>query len=144
MKKTDIENRKDLETVVTHFYANAMNDPIIGFFFTQVVPIDLNEHTPKIIAFWDAMLFGRDPLDQGHYAGNMLEAHIAVDAKARMQTGHFTRWLYLFSNSVDELFEGENAERLKQRAKKMAASMSDALRSKRGEQRVGVESLSRK
>ena len=144
MKKADIKNRGDLEKVVKLFYTNAMSDPIIGFFFTQVVPIDLDEHTPKITDFWEAMLFGRDPLNQGHYAGNMLQAHIAVDAKARMQTGHFTRWLYLFSKSVDESFQGENAERLKNRAKKMATSMSDALRSKRGEDRIGVESLNKR
>jgi len=64
-----------------------------------------------------------------------------VDDKARLQTGHFTRWLYLFHKSVDELFEGETADRMKARSTKMATSMSDALRTKRGENRVGVETL---
>ncbi len=143
-KKVDIESKQDLEKLVRHFYEKTLSDPIIGFFFTQVSPIDLDEHTPKIAEFWNAILFGRDQIsDQGSGVrmNNMLKKHSEVDGKARMQAGHFTRWLFLFSNSIDELYEGENAEKLKKRSKKMASSMSDALRTKRGESRIGVKSL---
>ena len=140
-KKNDIETREDLQLVVRSFYEKTIDDPIIGFFFTQVEPLDLDVHVPKVVDFWETMLFGANAMEKGKYAGNMLQAHISVDKKARMQTGHFTRWLYLFHGSVDLLFEGENAERLKHRASKMANSMSDALRTKRGEDRVGVDSL---
>ena len=133
-KKKDIENKNDLRRLVEHFYSSAMSDPIIGFFFTQVSPIDLDEHTPKITEFWDAVLFGYDPLrdsSQKKVIKNMLHAHMQVDMKAKIQKGHFTRWLYLFFNSVDELYAGRNAERIKKRAEKMAASMGDALLKKR-------------
>ena len=89
-------------------------------------------------------MFGYDPLsdsETGKSIKQLLKVHREVDMKARIQTGHFTRWLHLFFASVDAFYEGERANALKDRATKMASSMSDALRSGRGEERVGVESL---
>lgn len=147
IKKQDIQNKDDIDKLVNHFYSKVMIDPIIGFFFTQVSPINLESHTPKITEFWNAILFGYNPLDNSSDSGGaqaikkMLQTHQEVDAKARMQTGHFTRWLYLFGASVDELYEGENADKIKFRAKKMASSMSDALRLKRGEDKAKMDSF---
>ena len=174
MKKQDIQNFDDLHCIVKQFYSQAMQDPIIGFFFTQVSPIELETHTPKVALFWQKVLFGlpkiptEAPKNSKNEASvaiseietavktskivqkseniqqnmaNMLQVHLDLDDKARLQTGHFTRWLHLFIGSIDELYAGENAEKLKQRAKKMASSLSDALRSKRGEKRIGVDTL---
>jgi len=44
---------------VKSFYEKAMQDPIIGFFFTQVSPIDLAPHTEKVTDFWAAMVLGK-------------------------------------------------------------------------------------
>ena len=174
MNEQDIRSFDDLHRLVNYFYTQAMNDPIIGFFFTQVSPIELQEHTPKVARFWENILFGKSKIPSKKpktikkqasdvnsaekistdisentqiqsqnepTIANMLQVHLDLDDKARLQTGHFTRWLYLFIGSIDELYAGENAERLKKRAKKMASSLSDAIRSKRGEDRVGDETL---
>ena len=130
----DIQNKEDINKLVLKFYMKAMDDPIIGFFFTQVSPIDLDEHASKITEFWNAILFGYDPLVDSHQSKvvkNMLHTHQQTDEKARMQKGHFIRWLHLFFKSVDELYEGKNAEKIKNRAEKMAASMSEALHKRR-------------
>lgn len=140
-KKLDINDREAIYQLVLCFYEKAIEDPVIGFFFTQVKPLDLETHVPKVVDFWEAMLFGASIIDRNKYTGNMLNAHMSIDHKARIQTGHFTRWLYLFHESIDESFKGKNADRLKQRATKMAESMSDALRVKRGESRIGIERL---
>ncbi len=142
--KKDIKGRNDIKKLVKHFYSIAMPDPIIGFFFTQVSPIDLDVHVEKVTDFWCAIIFGYDPLSDsksGKAIKQLLNVHREVDGKARIQTGHFTRWLHLFFVSIDVFYEGERANALKDRATKMASSMSDALRSGRGEDRVGVESL---
>ena len=144
VEKKDILSKLEIEELVRLFYSKAMSDPIIGFFFTQISPINLDEHVEKITAFWSAILFGYDPLQEsqgGRVIKRMLETHQSIDAKARIQTGHFTRWMHLFFISIDELYEGENADKLKKRAKKMTSSMSDALRVGRGESRVGVQGL---
>ena len=130
----DIQNKEDINKLVLNFYTKAMNDPIIGFFFMQVSPIDLDEHALKITEFWNAILFGYDPLVDSHQAKvikNMLHTHQQTDEKARMQKGHFIRWLYLFFKSVDELYAGQNAEKIKSRAEKMADSMSEVLLKRR-------------
>ena len=130
----DIESKEDINKLILNFYMKAMNDPIIGFFFVQVSPINLDEHVPKITEFWNSILFGYDPLvdsHQGKIIKNMLHTHQQVDGKARMQKGHFTRWLYLFFKSVDELYEGPNAGKIKIRAEKMASSMGEALHKRR-------------
>ena len=140
-KKVDIQSREDIQKIVWRFYEKALSDPIIGFFFTQVTDLEVESHVPKVVNFWETMLFGENIMERSYYSGNMLKAHVDVDAKARIQTGHFTRWLYLFHNTVDSLYEGARADLLKEKATKMANSMSDALRIKRGESRIGVESL---
>ena len=144
VKKADIKSKKDIIQLVEHFYSAALPDPVIGFFFTQVSPIELDEHVMKVAEFWHAILFGYDPLSDSNASKSikqLLKVHREVDMKARIQTGHFTRWLHLFFASIDALYEGERANALKDRATKMASSMSDALRSGRGEERVGVENL---
>jgi len=143
-KKADIQTKEDISLVVKSFYASAMDDPIIGFFFTQISPIELDPHVEKVARFWSALIFADaldEPSNEGAKTHNMLEKHIDLDGKARIQTGHFTRWLYLFHKSVDDNFSGDTADNLKSLATKMANSMSDAIRVKRGERRVGVETL---
>jgi len=49
--------------------------------------------------------------------------HINLHRVARLTKKHFTRWLQLFTATVDELFEGEKAELAKQRALSIATVM---------------------
>ena len=44
-----------------------------------------------------------------------------------LKAEHFRRWTYLFNLTIDELFEGENAERAKQRALSIATVMQVKL-----------------
>ena len=45
----DIQNKEDINKLVLNFYTKAMDDPIIGFFFTQVSPIDLDTYILEFI-----------------------------------------------------------------------------------------------
>jgi truncated hemoglobin YjbI len=56
--KTDIESRADIDTLMVRFYEKAMTDPVIGYFFTEVVQLDLEHHLPIIGDFWETALFG--------------------------------------------------------------------------------------
>ena len=53
----EIEGRKDVELLVDRFYEKAFKDKVIGHFFTQVVPLDLNHHIPILYDFWESTLF---------------------------------------------------------------------------------------
>lgn len=39
--KQDIQTRADLEWLVSHFYQQLMSDEVVGFYFTEIVPINL-------------------------------------------------------------------------------------------------------
>ncbi len=116
--KKDIQDRSDIERVVTLFYDKVKNDKEIGFFFTQVVKINWETHLPVMCSFWENVLFFT-----GNYDGDPLTTHRNVHQKYRTGATHFQRWLALFVQSVDDLYEGAKAEAMKEHARKIAAVM---------------------
>lgn len=118
----DIRGRKDLEKLIQAFYAKAIPDSIIGFFFTDIANIQLNLHLPKIVNFWDRQLFN-SPV----YHGQPFQVHKLISLKATMSRHHFHRWQFLFCETVDELYSGDNAEQIKIKARMIAEKMGDSL-----------------
>ena len=111
----DIETREDCERLVRAFYGRALEDPIIGFIFVDVAKLDLEAHVPRITSFWETILLGAHS-----YGGGAFRPHAELHAKVRLREGHFTRWLDLWSGTVDELFAGERAELAKAHAHRVA------------------------
>jgi hemoglobin len=120
----DIATRADCERLVRAFYGRALVDPIIGFLFTDVAKLDLEEHVPRITNFWDTILLG-----SRSYGGGAFRPHIELHFKVPLTRGHFDRWLYLWTMTVDELFAGERAELAKSHAIRVAAAFESRLRS---------------
>jgi hemoglobin len=111
----DITGPADVQRLIAAFYAKARYDPALAHFFTHV---DWAHHTPRIEAFWNTLLFGTQS-----YVGDPMSAHIQLHQRLPMAPAHFTRWVELFSNTVDELFAGPKAEEAKQRAGSIAGVM---------------------
>jgi hemoglobin len=124
---TDIANRQDVETLVRRFYEQAVPDPVIGKFFTEVAHLELETHLPKISNFWEQMLF-----QQSVYSGSPMHVHLQMNNKEPMLPEHFERWLTLWCDIVDQLFVGEKASLAKARAQMVAKSFS-----------LGIASLAR-
>jgi hemoglobin len=120
----DIETRADCEQLVRAFYGRALIDPIIGFLFTDVAKLDLEQHVPRITNFWDTILLG-----SRSYGGGAFRPHVELHFKVPLTRGHFDRWLYLWTTTVDELFAGERAELAKAHAIRVAAAFESRLRS---------------
>jgi hemoglobin len=118
----DIETREDCERLVRDFYARAFEDPIIGFLFTEVAHLDLEAHVPRITSFWETMLLGAQT-----YRGGAFAPHAALHAKAPLRAGHFDRWVWLWTHTVDELFEGPRADLAKDHARRVAAAFHARL-----------------
>ncbi len=104
----DIEEREDIKIMVDKFYEKVKLDSLLGPVFSNV---DWPHHLPIMYDFWSSMLLG----DQT-YKGNPLQKHLALP----IQREHFSRWLVLFKETVDENFEGEKAEEVKMRADSIA------------------------
>jgi hemoglobin len=101
----DIETREDCERLVRAFYGRALTDPVIGWLFTDVARLDLEAHVPRIASFWETILLGAHS-----YGGGAFAPHAALNARAPLRAGHFERWLWLWQQTVDELFDGERAQ----------------------------------
>jgi hemoglobin len=122
--RTDIANRDDVERLVRAFYGKAMSDPVIGWLFTDVARLDLEEHVPQIASFWETVLLGTKS-----YSGTPFEPHARLHAQANLRAGHFGRWLALWTETVDELFAGEHAELAKAHALRVAQAFHRRLQS---------------
>ena len=118
----DIETREDCERLVRAFYGRALVDPIIGWIFTDVAHLDLEEHVPQITSFWETILLGAQS-----YRGGAFAPHAQLHFKVRLREGHFERWLVLWRATVDELFEGERAELAKAHALRVARAFLGRL-----------------
>jgi hemoglobin len=119
--KKDIENRKDIDRLMQRFYERAIHDDMIGYIFTDVAKLDLEHHLPIIGDFWETILF-----QTGIYAKhgrNPLMVHGELALKTPLLPEHFQRWLTIFRETTDQLFEGDRADFLKMRAVAIASRM---------------------
>jgi hemoglobin len=106
--KSDLESRADIVRLVDSFYDKVRRDELIGPVFSHV---DWPAHLPTMYNFWASMMLG-----EMSYRGNPFQKHV------RLAIGreHFTRWLELFEETVDEHFTGPRASEIKQRAQSIA------------------------
>jgi hemoglobin len=119
---TDIETRADCERLVRSFYGRALLDPVIGFIFVDVARLDLEAHVPRITSFWETVLLGARS-----YSGGAFRPHLEINAKVPLRRGHFERWLWLWEQTVDELFAGPRAELAKEHAQRVALAFATRL-----------------
>ncbi len=104
----DITTRDDIKILVNRFYDKVKSDALLGPVFSHV---DWPHHLPVMYDFWSSMLLG----DQ-RYSGSPLQKHLPLP----IDQSHFSQWLALFMQTVDENFAGEKADEVKMRARSIA------------------------
>ena len=117
MKK--LESRNDIEFLVNAFYDKVSKDEKIGFFFNDVAKVDWSHHLPKMYSFWESLLFG-----EASYKGNPMAMHFPVNEKVAIEKPHFAHWIKLWTETVEENFEGEKAEAAVYKASNIANLMA--------------------
>ena len=110
--KKDIENIEDIKTMVDAFYEKVREDGLLKDVFNNVIQDRWPEHLEKMYRFWQTVL-----LDEHTYNGSPFVPH----AQLPVDKDHFQRWMKLFSETVDNNFKGEKAERAKWQGERMAA-----------------------
>lgn len=121
--RPDIESPADCERLVRAFYGKAMVDEEIGWIFTDVAQLDLEAHIPVIASFWETIL-----LDAQTYGGGAFGVHAELHRKAGgLRKEHFERWLVLWCQTVDELFDGPLAAAAKVHALRVANAFHGRL-----------------
>jgi len=104
----DVDTRTNVELLVNTFYDKVNKDPLLAPVFAHV---DWPEHLPGMYKFWSSMLLGEQS-----YQGNPFQKHMNL----KIGTQHFSRWVELFLETVDEHFTGEKAIEVKERAQHIA------------------------
>lgn len=132
----DIESPQDVAQMVEAFYQRVYQDEVLRPMFAEVASVDLRQHLPKMNSFWNTVLFG-----ERSYRGNPMEVHRLLDAKKPLNECHFIRWLSLFRLTVDELFQGPNAERAKAAAQRINTNIEFNLQRLRRRDRKGITLL---
>jgi hemoglobin len=118
----DLDSREQIERFVDLFYARMLADEQLAPIFIDVAAIDLAVHLPHIKDYWCKLLLGEQA-----YRRHTMEIHRALHGKRPLQADDFSRWLALFTRTVDDFFAGERAERAKQVAAAIAANMQKSL-----------------
>jgi hemoglobin len=114
----DIETREDLNILLSEFYNRLLQDPAINYMFTDVAKINLEQHLPHIVDFWEQSLFYA-----GSYRKNVLHIHMDLNRKEKITDKHFETWLSHFNIVTDLLFKGPNCEKAKTRAESIITVM---------------------
>ena len=107
------------------FYSHALADDVIGYIFTDIARLDLEEHLPIIVDFWESLLFST--ASYAKRGRNPLAVHKELHEKAELTAARFARWLEIFEATADGMFAGERTDFLKMRAVAIAAQMQRFL-----------------
>ncbi|AMM50544.1 SEC-independent protein translocase TATC [Rufibacter sp. DG15C] len=109
--KPDITTEEDIKRLVDTFYDHVNQDELLGPVFNDFAKVDWDHHLPNMYKFWSTVLFGSMA-----YKGQPFPKHMGLP----VERTHFTRWIHLFTQTIDELFSGEMAEQAKQKAVSIA------------------------
>ena len=114
MERSALDTAAKVDHLVRVFYERLLADPVVRHHF---IDLDLPAHLPRVAVFWNMVIFG-GPAD-----GTMMAKHFAHHRTKPILPAHFDRWLEHFTATVDDLYVGDNAEEVKQRARTIAAVM---------------------
>jgi len=114
-----------LQQLVDTFYARVRADERIGPLFNDAIA-DWPEHLDKLQSFWSSVM-----LTSGRYKGRPLPAHIKHGD--RISAASFDRWLALWRQTTDELFEPAAAAALQDKADRIAESLQLGIACARGD-----------
>lgn len=112
----DLIDELQVDRLVRRFYGQVAQDDLLGPIFNDVAQVDWAAHIPKLTAFWCRALFG-----QPGYEGNPYREHVRVNELRPFTDADFDRWLEMFTETVDEGWEGPLAERIKDTAQHIGA-----------------------
>tara|TARA_B100000965_G_C19501226_1_gene717538 strand:+ start:500 stop:892 length:393 start_codon:yes stop_codon:yes gene_type:complete len=107
----EINNINNVKKLVDTFYEKVRKDTLLAPIFEKRIKDQWPEHLEKMYRFWQTIL-----LDEHTYQGSPFTPHVTMLLKEE----HFSRWITLFKETINENFTGEKALEAKARASNMA------------------------
>jgi hemoglobin len=114
-----VVDRAAIRTFVEVFYRSVALDPELGPIFERRVHGEWGPHLDKMVTFWSAVL-----LREMGYQGQPPVVHRAIE---ELKPEHFGRWLALFEETMQALFEPHLAEYLSTKSQGIAQMLSTAV-----------------
>jgi hemoglobin len=106
----------DIASLVDAFYAKVRQDPHLGPIFARALGDEgWDSHLATLRDFWSSVM-----LTSGRYKGAPLAVHMRLDG---LTPSLFDRWLTLFGQTCDELFEPRRAGAFRAKAARIAQSL---------------------
>src|SRR3954454_16232603 len=120
----------DIARLVEAFYAKVREDPQLGPIFARALGEDgWDSHLVTLRDFWSSVM-----LTSGRYKGAPLAVHMRLSG---LTPSLFDRWLTLFGETCDELFEPRQAGAFRAKAARIAQSLLLGLSRQPGAVRWG-------
>jgi hemoglobin len=108
-----------IRRLVDEFYVKIRADRKLGPIFERAIPGDWGPHLATMRDFWSSVM-----LTSGRYKGNPVVKHQKVEGIALPL---FDRWLALFDETCDELFNDAISENFGIKARRIAESLKLAV-----------------
>ncbi|MFM0644471.1 group III truncated hemoglobin [Paraburkholderia bryophila] len=105
----------NVRELVYAFYDRVRADALLGPVFDASLAGRWDEHLPKMCLFWGSLVLGAK-----QYRGNVQQAHQPLEG---VEPQHFSRWLYLFLDTVESRYEPAAAIRFMEPALRIAQSL---------------------
>lgn len=108
-----------IRQLVDRFYVKVRADPELGPIFERAIPGDWGPHLATMHDFWSSIM-----LISGRYKGNPVAIHLRVEG---IEPQLFGRWLALFDETCQELFDDDVVDIFRMKAARIAESLKLAL-----------------
>jgi hemoglobin len=105
----------NIRDLVYGFYDRVRADPLLGPVFDATLAGRWDDHLPKMCTFWGSLVLGAK-----QYRGNVQQAHQPIEG---VEPQHFSRWLYLFLDTVESRYQPAAAVRFMEPALRIAQSL---------------------
>lgn len=115
----DVITEDMIARLVDAFYDKVRADAVLGPVFLHAIPGDWGPHLATMRNFWSSVM-----LTSGRYKGNPAIKHRRVEG---MEIEMFERWLALFEQTCDELFDDRIAGMFAFKARRIAESLKLAV-----------------
>ncbi|VVE27285.1 Group 3 truncated hemoglobin ctb [Pandoraea morbifera] len=107
---------EDAVRLLVHtFYGRIRDDDMLGPVFREALEGRWDMHLEKMVSFWASIVLGAK-----RYRGNVTQAHQPF---AHLSGEHFSRWLALFFDTLDNVFEPQAAFAFAEPAIRIAESL---------------------
>ena len=111
--------KENLRKMVVLFYTKILKDDVVGPFFIERLGDDLTSekwvaHLDLLTNFWAGMTLG-----EFDYRGNPFAPHATMQG---LEKETFSRWLELFFDTVDTIYDEKVANQFKQRGVTIAGN----------------------